>query len=266
MSSTRTSVRRSVVRYHRRRSCRVGAAPRGGAARVLGLTGPSGRREVPVRGDPRVGRRLTARRSPAWAKAAVLPHPGLASVQGDYDAMRTLHHAALDVYRELGDHKGIITELTGIGFAERGRGDTAAARYGSSSRSRRAGRLATSGGLLQRRAISRTRSLRWAITHRPARWRNTLPESFVTLATGVALRGRSTLSATSPGSKRTWARPGGGTRKAWQFSDGMRTNGARPDRAPAWAISPVSSTNMLPPTAGSPKRSETARRSNTATA
>ena len=69
-----------------------------------------------------------ARRSPTWARAACYT-AGLASAQGDYDAMRTLHHAALDVYRELGDHKGIITELTGIGFAERGRGDTAAARY-----------------------------------------------------------------------------------------------------------------------------------------
>ena len=28
-----------------------------------------------------------------------------------------LHDAALEVYRELGDQKGIITELTGIGFA-----------------------------------------------------------------------------------------------------------------------------------------------------
>jgi predicted ATPase/DNA-binding winged helix-turn-helix (wHTH) protein len=71
--------------------------------------------------------RAEARRCYTWAKAACYA-AGLASVQGDYDAMLTLHHAALDVYRELGDHKGVITELTGIAFAERGRGDHTAAR------------------------------------------------------------------------------------------------------------------------------------------
>jgi predicted ATPase len=68
-----------------------------------------------------------ARRCHTWAKAACYA-AGLASVQADYDATLGLHHAALDVYRELGDHRGVITALTGMGFAERGRGDNAAAR------------------------------------------------------------------------------------------------------------------------------------------
>ncbi len=67
-----------------------------------------------------------ARRSPAWAKAACYA-AGLASVQAGYDAMFGLHRGALEVYRELGDARGMITALTGMGYAERGRGDKSAA-------------------------------------------------------------------------------------------------------------------------------------------
>ena len=67
-----------------------------------------------------------ARRCPTWAKAACYA-AGIATVQGDYDAVLTLHRAGLEVYRELGEQRGIITELTGIGFAERERGNHAAA-------------------------------------------------------------------------------------------------------------------------------------------
>jgi predicted ATPase len=69
-----------------------------------------------------------ARRCERWATVACYA-AGLASAQGDFDATLALHHAALDVYGELADQKGVVTELTGIGFAERGRGDHAAARY-----------------------------------------------------------------------------------------------------------------------------------------
>jgi predicted ATPase len=68
-----------------------------------------------------------ARRSPMWAKAACYA-AGLASAQADYDAVLRLHEAGLTVCRDLGDDKGVITALTGMGFAERGRGDHAAAR------------------------------------------------------------------------------------------------------------------------------------------
>jgi predicted ATPase len=68
-----------------------------------------------------------ARRSATWAKAACYA-AGLATVQGDYAAALSLHQPALDVYRELGDRRGIITELCGIGFAERELGNHAAAR------------------------------------------------------------------------------------------------------------------------------------------
>jgi predicted ATPase len=68
-----------------------------------------------------------ARRRPTWAKTACFA-AGMATVQGDFDAVLRLHEAALEVYRELGDQRGIITELTGIGFAERERGNHVAAR------------------------------------------------------------------------------------------------------------------------------------------
>ena len=68
-----------------------------------------------------------ARRSRTWARAACYA-AGLAAVQADYDATLSLHRAALGVYRELGDQKGAITALTGMGFAERHRGDHTAAR------------------------------------------------------------------------------------------------------------------------------------------
>jgi tetratricopeptide (TPR) repeat protein len=68
-----------------------------------------------------------ARKCATWAKAACYA-AGLATVQGDYDAARRLHRPALEVYRELGDRRGIITELCGIGFAERELGNHAAAR------------------------------------------------------------------------------------------------------------------------------------------
>jgi predicted ATPase len=67
-----------------------------------------------------------ARRCPSWARAACYA-AGLASAQADYDTMIDLHHAALDVYRAIDDQKGVITALTGLGFAEQGRGDHAAA-------------------------------------------------------------------------------------------------------------------------------------------
>jgi predicted ATPase len=67
------------------------------------------------------------RRRPTWAKAACYA-AGIATVQGDFDAVLRLHETALEVYRELGDQRGIITELTGIGFAERERGNHVAAR------------------------------------------------------------------------------------------------------------------------------------------
>jgi predicted ATPase len=68
-----------------------------------------------------------AHRCATWAKAACYA-AGLATVQGDYGAALSLHQPALDVYRELGDRRGIITELCGIGFAERELGNHAAAR------------------------------------------------------------------------------------------------------------------------------------------
>ena len=68
-----------------------------------------------------------ARRRPTWAKIACYAG-SLASVQGDYDAMLALHYAGLEVYRELGEQRGIVMELCGIGFGERERGNHAAAR------------------------------------------------------------------------------------------------------------------------------------------
>jgi predicted ATPase len=68
-----------------------------------------------------------ARRCATWAKAACYA-AGLATVQGDYGAALGLHQRALDVYREIGDRRGVITELCGIGFAERELGDHASAR------------------------------------------------------------------------------------------------------------------------------------------
>jgi predicted ATPase len=68
-----------------------------------------------------------ARRSRMWAKAACYA-AGLASAQGDYHAVLRLHEAALTACRDLGDAKGVITALTGMGFGERGRGDYVAAR------------------------------------------------------------------------------------------------------------------------------------------
>lgn len=68
-----------------------------------------------------------ARRCATWAKASCYAG-GLATVQGDYDASLSLHRPALDVYRELGDRRGVITELCGIGFAERELGNLAASR------------------------------------------------------------------------------------------------------------------------------------------
>jgi predicted ATPase len=67
-----------------------------------------------------------ARWRPTWAKVAAYA-ASLAALQGDYDAMLALHHAGLEVYRELGDQRGIIMQLCGIGLGERERGDLAAA-------------------------------------------------------------------------------------------------------------------------------------------
>ena len=67
-----------------------------------------------------------ARRRRTWARAACFAG-GLATVQGDFEAVLALHHSALQVYREVGDQRGIITELTGGGFAQRERGNYAAA-------------------------------------------------------------------------------------------------------------------------------------------
>jgi predicted ATPase len=70
---------------------------------------------------------VEARQCATWAKAACYA-AALATVQGDYDGSLKLHQPALEVYRELGDRRGIITELCGIGFAERELGNHAAAR------------------------------------------------------------------------------------------------------------------------------------------
>jgi predicted ATPase len=68
------------------------------------------------------------RRSALWAKAACCA-AGLAIAQGDFDSVLRLHQAALDVYHALGDRRGVVTELSGIGFAERERGNHSAARH-----------------------------------------------------------------------------------------------------------------------------------------
>ena len=65
-------------------------------------------------------------RCATWAKVACFA-AGVATVQGDFAAVLRLHQSALQVYRELGDHRGVITELTGIGFAERELGNHPAA-------------------------------------------------------------------------------------------------------------------------------------------
>ena len=101
-----------------------------------------------------------ARRDPAWAEAACYT-AGLASVQGDYDAMR----------RSASRRTGRLSrtrQTTRASSRSSQESDSQSAAVvtlpqpgtGSSGRSRRAGRLVTSGGLRQRQAISRTRSLR----------------------------------------------------------------------------------------------------------
>jgi tetratricopeptide (TPR) repeat protein len=69
-----------------------------------------------------------ARRRPTWAKVAGYAGSLASHRQGDYDATLALHDAGLAVYRELGDPRGIISHLCGIGFSERERGNHAAAR------------------------------------------------------------------------------------------------------------------------------------------
>jgi predicted ATPase len=65
-------------------------------------------------------------RSKEWAYAAA--HAGgLANIQGDYETALRLHREALDIYRELGEQKGIVKQLASVGQQKSFQGDYAAA-------------------------------------------------------------------------------------------------------------------------------------------
>ena len=68
-----------------------------------------------------------ARRTGRWAKASCFAG-GLCSLQGDFDASDDFNRAALEVYRRVGDQRGVITILTALGLNERMRGSYASSR------------------------------------------------------------------------------------------------------------------------------------------
>ena len=68
-----------------------------------------------------------ARRTGRWAKASCYAG-GLCSLQGDFEASDVFSRAALEVYRRVGDQRGVITILSALGLNERLRGNYASSR------------------------------------------------------------------------------------------------------------------------------------------
>ena len=71
---------------------------------------------------------LPAAADRTWHRAKALAYAAaFATVQGDFENVPGLNHAAIDIFRELGDGKGVIALLNALAVVERLQGNWAAA-------------------------------------------------------------------------------------------------------------------------------------------